>query len=320
MYEITVEYVGEGAARNEKLWFAIKMKSAQALFESKDYMKCQRALEELKSSCKEPSGEWDKKKGTQLMTIFATEIQLHQGQKRHKELKMVYDEAMKVEGAIPPPRVMGIIREAGGKMYMDQGEYKHADEAFFQAFKNYDEAGHPARIQCLKYLVLANMMSRSPFNPFDSQEAKPYQTDPEIEAMTGLIDAVNRSDIRAFEKILKENQRVIVGDPFIDRYISPLLRTVRMQVLQRNTTAYTSVKLDYLAQDLMVSRAEVESLLVSMLLDGDLSGKMDQINGVLLLGEQTKGEDRYKALQRWTDEISAIHSNVCGNVYGKGQH
>jgi COP9 signalosome complex subunit 2 len=44
---------------------------------------------------------------------------------------------------------------------------------FFEAFKNYDEAGSPRRIQCLKYLVLANMLMLSEINPFDSTEAKP---------------------------------------------------------------------------------------------------------------------------------------------------
>ncbi len=44
-------------------------------------------------------------------------------------------------------------------------------------------------MQCLKYLVLANMLMQSNINPFDSQEAKPYKNDPEILAMTNLIAA-----------------------------------------------------------------------------------------------------------------------------------
>lgn len=44
-----------------------------------------------------------------------------------------------------------------------------------QAFKSYDEAGSPRRVQCLKYLVLANMLMESKVDPFDAQEAKPYK-------------------------------------------------------------------------------------------------------------------------------------------------
>lgn len=47
---------------------------------------------------------------------------------------------------------MGIIRECGGKMHMAERQWAEAATDFFEAFKNYDEAGNPRRIQCLKYL------------------------------------------------------------------------------------------------------------------------------------------------------------------------
>ena len=55
----------------------------------------------------------------------------------------------------------------------DSGQWNRASEDFFDSFKNYDEAGSPQRIQVLKYLVLANMLTGSEVNPFDSQETKP---------------------------------------------------------------------------------------------------------------------------------------------------
>lgn len=85
---------------------------------------------------------------------------------------------------------MGVIKECGGKMWMGErtfmvdvsilhcstcsiGQWNRASEDFFESFKNYDEAGSPQRIQVLKYLVLANMLTGSEVNPFDSQETKP---------------------------------------------------------------------------------------------------------------------------------------------------
>ena len=53
------------------------------------------------------------------------------------------------------------------------GQWNKASEDFFESFRNYDEAGSPQRIQVLKYLVLANMLTGSEVNPFDSQETKP---------------------------------------------------------------------------------------------------------------------------------------------------
>ena len=38
-------------------------------------------------------------------------------------------------------------------------------------------------------------------------QAKPYKNDPEILAMTNLVTAYMRNEIRAFEKILKQNSK-----------------------------------------------------------------------------------------------------------------
>lgn len=81
------------------------------------------------------------------------------------------------------------------------GEWARAQEDFFEAFKNYDESGSPQRITCLKYLVIANMLSESRINPFDSQETKPYKNDADVVAMTGLVDAFQAGDLARFLKI-----------------------------------------------------------------------------------------------------------------------
>ena len=88
------------------------------------------------------------------------------------------------------------------------------------------------RIVCLKYLVLANMLMNSDINPFDSQEAKPYKSDPEIVALTNLVSAYMRHEIRTFEKLLRQNSRSVMGDPFIRAHIEDLLKNIRTQVLR----------------------------------------------------------------------------------------
>ena len=66
---------------------------------------------------------------------------------------------------------IGHLRPAHNSIH--QGQWNRASEDFFESFRNYDEAGSPQRIQVLKYLVLANMLTGSEVNPFDSQETKP---------------------------------------------------------------------------------------------------------------------------------------------------
>lgn len=67
-------------------------------------------------------------------------------------MQQLYQKALAIKSAIPHPRIMGIIRECGGKMHMAERKWAEAATDFFEAFKNYDEAGNQRRIQCLKYV------------------------------------------------------------------------------------------------------------------------------------------------------------------------
>ena len=56
-------------------------------------------------------------------------------------------------------------------------------------------------------------------------QAKPYKNDPEILAMTNLVSAYQNNDINEFEKILKNNRRNIMDDPFIREHIEGEIST-----------------------------------------------------------------------------------------------
>ena len=101
----------------------------------------------MHKSCEGPDGTDDPKKGTQLLEVYALEIQMHTATKNNKKLKSLYSKALQIKSAIPHPKIMGVIRECGGKMHMAQREFEKARNDFFEAFKNYDEAGVSRRVQ-----------------------------------------------------------------------------------------------------------------------------------------------------------------------------
>nr|GMD12867.1 COP9 signalosome complex subunit 2 [Ipomoea batatas] len=209
---------------------------------------------------------------------------------------------------------MGIIRECGGKMHMAERQWADAATDFFEAFKNYDEAGNQRRIQCLKYLVLANMLMESEVNPFDGQEAKPYKNDPEILAMTNLIAAYQRNEILEFEKILKSNRRTIMDDPFIRNYIEDLLRNVRTQVLLKLIKPYTRIRIPFISKELNVPEKDVEELLVSLILDNRIQGHIDQVNRLLERGDRSKGMKKYTAIDKWNTQLKSLYQTVGNRV------
>ena len=151
--------------------------------------------------------------GSQLLEVYALEIQMYTALKDNKKLKNIYEKSLRIKSAIAHPRVLAVIRECGGKMHMRAHEWSRAQTDFFEAFKSYDEAGDRRRTQCLKYLVLANMLMASRIDPFASQETKPYRDLPEIRAMTDLVRAFQDNEIDAFERILRRHRAAIMARP-----------------------------------------------------------------------------------------------------------
>ncbi|KAI3694444.1 hypothetical protein L1987_77409 [Smallanthus sonchifolius] len=301
-YQITLKALEE--AKNERLWFKTNLKLCKIWFDMGEYGRMNKILKELHKSCQRADGTDDQKKGTQLLEVYAIEIQMYTETKNNKKLKQLYQKALTIKSAIPHPRIMGIIRECGGKMHMAERQWAEAATDFFEAFKNYDEAGNQRRIQCLKYLVFANMLMQSEVNPFDGQEAKPYyKNDPEILAMTNLIAAFQRNEILEFEKILKNNRRTIMDDPFIRNYIEDLLKNIRTQVLLKLIKPYTRIRIPFISKELNVPEADVEQLLVSLILDNRIQGHIDQVNKLLERGDRSKGMKKYTAVEKWNTQL-----------------
>lgn len=188
------------------------------------------------------------RKGTHLLEVYALEIQMYTETKNTKKLKELYQKTLHVKSAIPHPKIMGVIRECGGKMHMASRDWSQAQTEFFESFKNYDESGSPERIRVLKYLVLSNMLMASPINPFDSQETKPYQNDPHIVPMTNLVNMYHSRNIREFERILRENREEIMEDTFMKEYIDDVLKSIRSTVLVALIRPYTRISIEFIAK------------------------------------------------------------------------
>ncbi|CAG8511503.1 6771_t:CDS:10 [Acaulospora morrowiae] len=311
-YSTTLSALEE--AKNERLWVKTNLKLAKLWLDRKEYTRLNKILRQLHASCQKDDGTDDQRKGTHLLEIFALEIQMYTETKNNKKLKALYQQCLHVKSAIPHPRIMGVIRECGGKMHMGEKEWDKAQTDFFESFKNYDEAGSPQRIQVLKYLVLANMLTESQINPFDSQETKPYKNDPQIVAMTNLVSAYQRKEIREFEKILRDNRATIMDDPFIRTYIDDVLKNIRTQVLLRLIKPYTRIEIPFVSKQLNIPAQDVEDLLVGLVLDQKIKGRIDQVNQRLELYRQSSDTERYNAIDKWSNNVSTLYKTCINRV------
>ncbi|KAL9277430.1 hypothetical protein ACSQ67_025025 [Phaseolus vulgaris] len=289
-YQTTLKALEE--AKNERLWFKTNLKLCKIFFDIGEYGRMSKILKELHKSCQREDGTDDHKKGTQLLEVYAIEIQMYTETKNNKKLKL-----QEIDFFAKHER-----------------QWAEAATDFFEAFKNYDEAGNQRRIQCLKYLVLANMLMESEVNPFDGQEAKPYKNDPEILAMTNLIAAYQRNEILEFEKILKSNRRTIMDDPFIRNYIEDLLKNIRTQVLLKLIKPYTRIRIPFISKELNVPENDVEQLLVSLILDNRIQGHIDQVNRLLERSDRSKGMKKYTAIDKWNTQLKSLYQTISNRV------
>ncbi|KAI5287008.1 hypothetical protein KEM54_006311 [Ascosphaera aggregata] len=302
-------------SNNERLWLKTNLKLAKLWLDRKEYTQLTRKVRELHRACQLPDGRDDPSKGTYSQEIYALEIQMYAATKNSKRLKDVYQRALRVKSGVPHPKIMGIIHECGGKMNMSEENWKGAQSDFFESFCEYDEAGSIQRIQVLKYLVLATMLMKSDINPFDSQETKPYQTDPRILPMTNLVDAYMREDVDGYEKCLAENQELL-KDPFIAENIDEVSRDLRTKAVLKLVAPYSRFKLDFVARKAKIPVSEVQDILMQCILDGRLSGaRIDQSTGIVE-ASRLADKDKTDAIRQLSDSLKGFWKTVMANGEG----
>lgn len=302
------------SAKNESTWFKTKYKLAKLLFDKKEWIKLTKTLEELLQCCHTPDGKEDSKKASQILDIYSLEIQMSMERKNKKRTQEIYHQALDI--AKRNPGILNsrlkIFHFCGGKILMEQREWEKAHSSFHEAFRFFEEAGQSLRIPCLKYIILANMLMVSDIDPFDSPEAKNLRHHAEIEPMANLLVAYQNNAINDFEKILKQNYQTIMGDSFIRFFMDDLLREMRTQFLLELIKPYTRIRMAFMAKELNITANEVESLLVDLILDSKIVGKIDQVNQLLCLESPTIASSfrKYRGMNKWAEQIGTIHSHL----------
>lgn len=296
------------STNNERLWLKTNIKLAKLYLDRKDFILLSKKLRDLHKACEREDGSDDPSKGTHSLEIYALEIQMYAELKNNKQLKRLYQRALKVKSAVPHPKIMGIIRECGGKMHMSEENWKDAQSDFFESFRNYDEAGSLQRIQVLKYLVLTTMLMKSDINPFESQETKPYKNDPRISAMTDLVNAYQRDDIHQYESVLQTNPDLL-SDPFIAENINEVTRNMRTKAILRLIAPYSRLRLSFIAKSLQISSAEVQDIISFLIVDKKVQGKINQQDGTVHF-EDDGDTERLISMQEWSTAIKSLYRTI----------
>merc|ERR1712129_566552 len=140
-----------------------------------------------------------------------------------------------------------------------------------------------------KYVVIASMLTEEEStNLFASQEAAVFKQDTTIMPVANLLEAFDEDDIRRFVSIL--------NDDFIVEHMPAVKLRIRSKVLVKLIKPYTRVKLEWLCGQLNATMPEIENLVVNLILDGSVNGRLDQIHSLLDLTYSQKADKLYGAM------------------------
>ena len=291
---------------NTRIWTKVHLKLASFYLQERNFNPLPKLFKQLQKTLSESS----ESQATQSLEVAALEIQYYSETKNNRKLKELYTQTLTIRSAVPHPKITGIIRECGGKMYCFNNDYENARKDFFESFKNYDEAGAPERIRVLKYLVLCNILSSSKINPFESPETKPFKTDPEIVGLTKLMEAYQTENIEEFQIILNKGKDSFLSDSFIKRYIDDVLEEIRIQTILTTCEEFNAIELPLLLlmDKLHINKDQLQLILIKMILDKKLNGVLIDSKQVISLNKQPSTTN--KELKLYSTYLYGINTTI----------
>eukprot|EP01083_Nonionella_stella_P315408 1139177_1 len=178
------------------------------------------------------------------------------------------------------------------------------------AFRSYQDIGHQNVKQCLKYVVIASMLSAVDTNPFATQEAGVFKSNSDIMPIAKILDAFDNDNIKQFEDTLRRDKHWILNDDFIVEYMPAVKLRIRSRTLIKLIKPYTRVKLQWLCDQLNATMDEIENLVVNLILDGSVNVRLDQIHSLLDLNYSQKQDKLYGAMDNWLSAVNRLRNST----------
>jgi hypothetical protein len=224
----------------------------------------------------------------------------------YREAFFLFKDSFNSYNAFGSPRRLILLK------YMILTSMMNTDNTALNVFGEQDTAAyvHYCMRHSLDQYIFSPSLSLSAWVSNKKCCSASFQHDPEVRPMAELLVAYEKNDVLRCERIISEHKAVIMCDDFIKSHIASMLYTVRGQVLLKLVDPYSRIRISSLAkvccvntqlhrpdrfsptdlnllstrlQLLNISEEDVEDLIVAMILDNKIQGKLDQIQHVLLI-------------------------------------
>jgi len=303
----------------QQLWFQTAMKLCKDHLKERYYDRAERLVEECHATLKYKNGEDDLSKGSQLLEIYAVKMEIATmlQDKGHESaadrLQNLFHRTSDLVADVNNPKVMSIITECFGKMYGSQKKWAQAYDEFSKAFDFYNTYGDSRLKRVLKYMVISNILSGGEHDVFGARKTKVHESDPEVNPVVNLMNAYRNDRVKDFQYVLRSNRGSALADSFVRNQVQALLLKLRSKYLIKLIVPYKRVQMTWLAKELDASDKETENIVLNLILDGSISGKLDQVKNILDLSPVV--DDPYaKALGKWLDGLRRVRRTLLGRL------
>eukprot|EP00826_Nyctotherus_ovalis_P063768 TRINITY_DN9352_c0_g4_i3.p2 TRINITY_DN9352_c0_g4~~TRINITY_DN9352_c0_g4_i3.p2 ORF type:complete len:269 (-),score=113.76 TRINITY_DN9352_c0_g4_i3:149-955(-) len=263
-----------------------------------------------------PGGAYDEKKGSPF-EILALQMQMYINMKDIKKLKELDGEATGLSGVVTDAKVNAMLKECSSIILLSERNWEEAQASLLESFKSYQQMANPKAKQMLKLLLITSMVSNSEIDPMTLAESKVYQDDPDIQPLAKLRKAFQDNQITELKRIMNSSGRRLSSDKEIAEYAADFFKAVQQKIVVEKIASYSSVSIKYLAQDLGVKDKEMMGILVELILDERINGKIDESKGFLELTASEKNmleKKRYMALETMSNTLATMFKGIVDSI------
>jgi len=314
--------------KNERSWFRAYLSTLKVLIasEAKSLLsEDQRSwvsakLTTLMNWCEIVPGLVNSKKESfllEVLSVFMKRILLSIGKDRQISdvivgkdgLRRLVSRAINIHADILGLDTFGTINECCGYVMLFEHKWSDAKQKFFEGFKNYDDSASPRRLPCLRYFVLASMLENSGVNPFETREIKSLSSHEEILPVARLWSAFENRNVSEFNTAV---QKAFEKDVFARSFVPIMTLSFQRLKIAELIQAYSRVRISFIAQQLQISEEECKSIITQLVLDGRLSGCIDQTKMVFCVEEEGLNDDdtKYTAMHQWSKHIETVAKSI----------
>jgi len=208
-----------------------------------------------------------------------------------------------------PPHLQSQLDLQSGVLHAEDKDYTTAYSYFFETFENLSSQDDPGALNALKYMLLCKVMLNLPEDVTSLLSIKlalKYVQLKDVESMRAVARAHQNRNLADFEKALRDYKDELSSDPTIRSHLSALYDTLLEQNLLRIVEPYSTIEIEYVAQQVGQGRQQVEIKLSQMILDKVFHGVLDQGRGCLLVFDSPEADNTYGAAIDTLEQVGKV--------------